>query len=86
MAKPPPPLRDLFPRINSFPTLLAAYRKASKGKRYRTDVLAFAANLEADVPRQAPWPTLCIKQVGRWGAWLSQPGGCRTRPAGRQAR
>jgi hypothetical protein len=85
MAKPPPPLRDLFPRITSFPTLLAAYRKASKGKRYRPDVLAFAANLEADVPRQAPWP-IGVNQVGRWGAWLSQPGGRRTRPAGRQAR
>jgi retron-type reverse transcriptase len=49
MAKPPPPLRHLYPRITSFPTLLAAYRKASKGKRYRPDVLAFAANLEAEL-------------------------------------
>ena len=49
MAKLPPPLRDLYPRITSFPTLLAAYRKASKGKRYRPDVLAFAANLEAEL-------------------------------------
>ncbi len=49
MAKPPPPLRDLYPRITSFPTLLASFRKASKGKRYRPDVLAFAANLEAEL-------------------------------------
>jgi len=49
MAKSPPPLRHLYPRITSFPTLLAAYRKASKGKRYRPDVLAFAANLEAEL-------------------------------------
>ena len=49
MAKTPPPLRHLYPRITSFPTLLAAYRKASKGKRYRPDVLAFAANLEAEL-------------------------------------
>lgn len=49
MAKLPPPLRDLYPRITSFTTLLAAFRKASKGKRYRPDVLAFAANLEAEL-------------------------------------
>ena len=49
MAKPPPPLRHLYHRITSFPTLLAAFRKASKGKRYRPDVLAFAANLEAEL-------------------------------------
>jgi hypothetical protein len=85
MAKTPPPLRDLYSRISSFPTLLTAYRKASKGKRYLPDVLAFAANLEADVPDQAPWP-IGVNQVGRWGAWLSQPDGRRTRPAGRQAR
>ncbi len=49
MAKSPPPLRHLYHRITSFPTLLAAFRKASKGKRYRPDVLAFAANLEAEL-------------------------------------
>ena len=49
MVKLPPPLRDLYPRITSFPTLLAAFRKASRGKRYRPDVLAFAANLEAEL-------------------------------------
>lgn len=49
MAKRPPPLLDLYPRITAFPTLLAAYRKASKGKRYRPDVLAFGANLEAEL-------------------------------------
>ena len=49
MAKRPPPLRDLYPRITAFPTLLGAFRKASKGKRYRPDVLAFGANLEADL-------------------------------------
>jgi retron-type reverse transcriptase len=49
MAKSPPPLRDLYPRITAFPTLLAAFRKASKGKRYRPDVLAFADNLEAEL-------------------------------------
>ncbi len=84
MAKSPPPLRHLYPRITSFPTLLAAYRKASKGKRYLPDVLAFAANLEADVPDQASWP-IGVNQVGRWGAWLSHPGGRRTRLAGGQA-
>ena len=51
MAKLPPPLRDLYPRITAFSTLLAAYRKASKGKRYRADVLAFGANLEAELFR-----------------------------------
>ena len=49
MAKPPSPLRDLYPRITAFPTLLAAFRKASKGKRYRPDVLAFGANLEVEL-------------------------------------
>jgi RNA-directed DNA polymerase len=49
MAKPQPPLRNLYPRITSFSTLLAAFRKASKGKRYRPDVLTFAANLEAEL-------------------------------------
>ena len=49
MARTPQPLRDLYPRITSFPTLLVAFRKASKGKRYRPDVLAFAVNLEAEL-------------------------------------
>jgi hypothetical protein len=49
MAKPQPPLRNLYPRITSFSTLLTAFRKASKGKRYRPDVLNFAANLEAEL-------------------------------------
>ena len=49
MAKPPPPLRDLYFRITAFPTLLGAFRKASKGKRYRPEVLAFGANLEAEL-------------------------------------
>ena len=49
MAKPQPPLRNLYPRLTSFSTLLAAFRKASKGKRYRPDVLTFAANLEAEL-------------------------------------
>ena len=47
MAKAP--LRDLYPRITAFSTLLAAFRKASKGKRYRPDVLAFGSNLEAEL-------------------------------------
>jgi len=45
------PLRDLYPRITSFSTLLAAFRKAAKGKRYRPEVLAFAADLEAELFR-----------------------------------
>jgi RNA-directed DNA polymerase len=49
MAKRPPPLRDLYPRITAFPTLFAAFRKASRGKRYRPDVLAFGANLEREL-------------------------------------
>ena len=49
MTKPPPPLRDLYFRITAFPTLLGAFRKASKGKRYRPEVLAFGANLEAEL-------------------------------------
>ncbi len=49
MVKQPPPLRDLYFRITAFPTLLGAFRKASKGKRYRPEVLAFGANLEAEL-------------------------------------
>ena len=33
MAKAQPPLRNLYPQIISFPVLLAAFRKAAKGKR-----------------------------------------------------
>jgi RNA-directed DNA polymerase len=51
MSKPKLPLRDLYPRITSFSTLLAAFRKASKGKRYRPEVLAFADNLEGELFR-----------------------------------
>jgi len=45
------PLHNLYPQITSFSTLLAAFRKAGKGKRYRLDVLAFSANLEAELFR-----------------------------------
>lgn len=51
MAKPSLPLSNLFPRIIAFSTLLAAFRKASKGKRYRPDVLAFGSNLESELFR-----------------------------------
>ena len=33
MAKAQPPLRNFYPQIISFPVLLAAFRKAAKGKR-----------------------------------------------------
>jgi retron-type reverse transcriptase len=45
------PLRNLFPRITSFSNLLAAARRAQYGKRYRSDVLAFNANLEGHLFR-----------------------------------
>jgi RNA-directed DNA polymerase len=51
MGKPQGPMRDLYPRITCFSTLLAAFRKASRGKRYRPEVLAFAANLETELFR-----------------------------------
>ena len=51
MAKPLAPLRHLYPRITSFPNLLAAFRKASKGKRYRAEVLVFGAKLEEELFR-----------------------------------
>ncbi|MFN9545824.1 MAG: reverse transcriptase domain-containing protein [Cyanobacteriota bacterium] len=47
----PPPLGNLFPRITAFSNLLAAARSAQKCKRYRTDVLAFNANLEGELFR-----------------------------------
>jgi len=51
MARSRPRLRDLYPRITAFSTLLAAFRKASKGRRYRPDVLAFGSNLEGELFR-----------------------------------
>jgi hypothetical protein len=43
------PLGNLFPRITSFSNLLAAFRRAQKGKRFSSDVLAFNAQLEANI-------------------------------------
>jgi retron-type reverse transcriptase len=51
MAKPQAPLRHLYPRVTAFSNLLAAFRKASKGKRYRPEVLVFGAKLEEDLFR-----------------------------------
>ena len=42
-------LRHLYPRLTSFPSLHAAARRAQQGKRYRPAVLAFNANLEAEL-------------------------------------
>ena len=44
-----PPLRHLYPRLTSFASLHAAARRAQRGKRYRPAVLAFNANLEAEL-------------------------------------
>lgn len=46
-----PPLRNLFPRITAFSNLLAAAKRAQKGKRYRPDVLAFHGSLETELFR-----------------------------------
>jgi hypothetical protein len=46
---PEAPLTDLFPRITSFAALHAAALRAQKGKRYRPAVLAFNAQLEANL-------------------------------------
>ena len=46
-----PPLRHLYPRLTSFASLHAAARRAQLGKRYRPAVLAFNANLEAELLR-----------------------------------
>ncbi len=43
------PLRELYPRLTSFANLHAAARRAQRGKRYRPAVLAFHANLEAEL-------------------------------------
>ena len=51
MAKPQAPLRHLYPRVTAFSNLLAAFRKASKGKRYRPEVLVFGAKLEEELFR-----------------------------------
>ena len=47
----PSPLRNLYPRLTSFASLQAAARCAQLGKRYRPAVLAFNANLEAELLR-----------------------------------
>jgi hypothetical protein len=43
---------NLYPRLTSFANLQAAARRAQRGKRYRHAVLAFNANLEAELLRQ----------------------------------
>ena len=45
------PLRHLYPRLTSFSSLYAAAHLAKLGKRYRPAVLAFNANLEAELLR-----------------------------------
>ena len=45
----PPPLRRLYTRLTSFASLQATARRAQRGKRYRPEVLAFNANLEAEL-------------------------------------
>ncbi len=47
----PAKARDLFGRIASFPALLEAARKAAQGKRAKTGVAAFLANLEPQILR-----------------------------------
>ena len=42
-------LANLYPRLTSFASLQAAARRAQRGKRYRPAVLAFNANLEAEL-------------------------------------
>jgi retron-type reverse transcriptase len=44
-------LTNLYPRLTSFASLLAAARRAQRGKRYRPAVLAFNANLEVELLR-----------------------------------
>jgi retron-type reverse transcriptase len=44
-----PFLHDLYPRLTSFPNLLAAAKDAQRGKRFRHDVLAFNSRLEAEL-------------------------------------
>ena len=46
----PRPHRDLFDRIASFAALLAAARRAMKGKRRKAGAAAFFANLERENP------------------------------------
>jgi hypothetical protein len=42
-------LTNLYPRLISFASLQAAARRAQRGKRYRPAVLAFNADLEAEL-------------------------------------
>lgn len=44
-----PPLRHLYQRLTSFASLYSAAHRAQRGKRYRPSVLAFNANLEAEL-------------------------------------
>lgn len=52
------PLTDLYPRITAFYHLLEAARRAQRGKRYRADVLAFNARLEATTFSGSRWCTM----------------------------
>ena len=42
-------LHDLKDRICSFDNLLAAYREAARGKRYRNEVITFSFGLEENL-------------------------------------
>jgi len=44
-----PFLHDIYPRLTSFTSLLAAAKAAQRGKRFRPDVLAFNSRLEAEL-------------------------------------
>ncbi|MFM6131381.1 MAG: hypothetical protein ACKPBV_22125, partial [Sphaerospermopsis kisseleviana] len=48
-ARRTPFLRDLYPGLTSFTSLLAAAKAAQRGKRFRPDVLAFNSRLEAEL-------------------------------------
>ena len=45
----PKRVRDLWPTITSFENLYRAYRNASRGKRFRREVLEYAAKLEENL-------------------------------------
>jgi retron-type reverse transcriptase len=58
--------KNIYPRVYSFEALHAAYLRARKGKRYRAEVLRFAARLEEnliELQNELMWKTY---QTGRY--------------------
>ena len=61
--KIPKRLKDIYPRIYDFENLMASYKEARKGKRFKREVLEFTRNLEENlitIQNELIWKTYYI--------------------------